>query len=115
MTDTDDADDNETDTTTDTKAEIPTLPAYNLKAWGGQYWYVWCSFCKDEHCHMSLGYRDAKCKNPDSPYRQTGYILVAAPGEQPVHRLPWRDEAQRRRDAADKAAAIRWLKKHGLR
>lgn len=41
----------------------------------------WCSYCGVEHTHgAGSGHRQAHCKNPASPYRKGGYILVG-PGD----------------------------------
>lgn len=39
---------------------------------------VWCRYCSTWHRHgRGYGHRVAHCLNPESPYRRTGYILVA--------------------------------------
>lgn len=37
----------------------------------------WCKFCNDHHYHsMPYGHRTAHCKSPESPYYESGYVLV---------------------------------------
>ena len=39
---------------------------------------VWCRYCDCWHAHgEGLGHRDAHCHKKDSPYKVTGYTLVA--------------------------------------
>jgi hypothetical protein len=96
-------------------AGIPTVPAYRIKVAPG-YWFVWCPHCRDEHAHIGLGRREAKCKDPNSPYKQSGYVLIAAT-EHALRRaadLPWRRERDQREQRASRAAAKRWLARHGI-
>jgi len=61
-------------------AKIPILLA---EADGNDKWRVWCPFCVKFHHHRSMeGIRAAHCHdNPDSPFRETGYILKRHPRE----------------------------------
>jgi hypothetical protein len=49
----------------------------------GDYWKFWCPFCLKYHHHGGeardgeVGHRAAHCINPNSPLRDTGYILRA--------------------------------------
>ncbi len=63
--------------------ETPKLQAEATK--DGR-WRVWCRFCVRWHYHGKVeGHRVAHCINPDSPYKATGYFLIApaAKGPQP--------------------------------
>ncbi len=53
----------------------PVLPAYAFR----RAWWVWCQYCVQFHCHRPTpGHRYAHCRERDSPYRQTGYVLKFA-------------------------------------
>jgi len=78
----------------------PELPAEDT----GQQLRVWCGHCRAWHYHgrgvpggaprsrAAYGHRAAHCHRPGSPYRETGYVLVAL---DPL-RVPARAERRRR-------------------
>lgn len=77
---------------TGAKGELPVLPAYACRG----AWWVWCPWCAALHCHgAGPGHRTAHCREADSPYRQSGYVLkltgpvrsltAARPGRAPLH------------------------------
>jgi hypothetical protein len=76
-------------------ANIPILLA---EADGNGQWRAWCPFCHRFHHHRSMGgIRAAHCHgNPDSPFRETGYILKPYPIEKSVDLQP-SPHSQRRR------------------
>jgi len=40
-------------------------------------WQFKCKYCNKIHTHgIGLGHRHAHCNNPESPYLETGYVLV---------------------------------------
>jgi len=42
---------------------------------------VWCDQCQDFHYHGPMdGHREAHCRNPDSLYHRTGYVIVLSGG-----------------------------------
>lgn len=44
---------------------------------------VWCPFCADFHYHTDgEGHRVAHCKNPNSPFHISGYIVKKAGGRE---------------------------------
>lgn len=72
--------------------EPPVLPAYACR----KSWWVWCPWCAALHCHTAWpGHRKAHCREADSPYRESGYVLklagtvssltAARPGGAPLH------------------------------
>jgi hypothetical protein len=62
--------------------EAPQLPAYPGSS--PATWRIWCEWCKRWHTHTAgEGHRAAHCVCRRSPYRATGYMLVAAEGEPP--------------------------------
>ena len=66
--------------TTNNTAKPPRLPAYLCD--DGAQVRVWCRFCDCWHYHGAgvLGHRAAHCHS-DSPYRETGHVLVWPPEE----------------------------------
>lgn len=55
--------------------EPPVLPAYACR----KSWWVWCPWCAALHCHTAWpGHRKAHCREGDSPYIESGYVLKLA-------------------------------------
>ena len=58
-----------------TSKEPPVLPAYAFQ----RCWWIWCDHCGQLHRHCAVpGHRVAHCKEPDSPYEHSGYVLKLA-------------------------------------
>ena len=75
----------------------PTLPAYDT----GYQYHLWCQYCGVWHMHgRGNGHRVAHCYKPDSPYKQTGYILELVGDMTPAIRV----EAVRAQVAANRQA-----------
>ena len=56
--------------------KAPKLTAYPREDFP-KGWKVFCVYCKKFHLHgETLGHRTAHCDNDDSPYNETGYVLV---------------------------------------
>lgn len=61
--------------------KIPRLPAHPRDD-GVRGLRVWCDFCRCWHHHSSgYGRRVAHCHNSESPYADTGYMLVKPEAE----------------------------------
>jgi hypothetical protein len=62
-------------TTLAARAAAPKLAALP-RTDGLPGWRVHCCHCRRDHLHGSLGHKTAHCFRPESPYRQTGYVLT---------------------------------------
>ncbi len=57
--------------------DAPVLSAHEVLVDGRVLWRVWCKHCDAYHYHgPAEGHRIAHCREPDSPYLDTGYNLA---------------------------------------